>query len=259
MKIYVMADMEGMSGIYSWEQCLSAKPLFGEGRAAMTCDVNACVAGLFEGGATEVIVRDQHAGGSSLLLADADPRAAYVRGRCRGGRMPGLDGCAGLVLLGYHAMAGTPGACLAHSFNSNVQNMWLNGRPAGEIAIDAGMAGDAGVPCFLVTGDDAACREAQAVMPDILAVPVKRGLGPEAACLMHPAAAQTRIRERAREAVGRAGSMSPFRVPGPVVIRQEFTTGYRPANPGQKPFLTVLDERTYEVTGSSVSEAYFRL
>ena len=44
----------------------------------------------------------------------------------------------GLILLGYHAMAGTPGAILEHSMSSkSIQNYWINGRLAGEVAIDA--------------------------------------------------------------------------------------------------------------------------
>ena len=40
-----------------------------------------------------------------------------------------------------------------------------NGRKAGEIGIDAAIAGDLGIPTVLVTGDDKTCREAEEWIP----------------------------------------------------------------------------------------------
>ena len=61
--------------------------------------------------------------------------------------MPDIDDFDGLILLGYHAMAGTPEAILEHTMSSaGWQNFYMNGVKSGELAIDAGMAGDHGVP-----------------------------------------------------------------------------------------------------------------
>lgn len=63
-----------------------------------------------------------------------------------------MDGADGLILLGYHAMAGTAGAILEHTYSSvEIQNVWLNGRKAGEVGIDVAIAAEHQVPVILVS------------------------------------------------------------------------------------------------------------
>ena len=44
MKIYVMVDIEGISGVYCREQVIPGENRFAEGRKFLTEDINACVA-----------------------------------------------------------------------------------------------------------------------------------------------------------------------------------------------------------------------
>ena len=80
---------------------------YAEGRRYMTWDINACAAGCFEGGASRVWARDGHAGGLNVLWPELDARIELVQGAGNNRRMPGLEECDALILLGYHAMAGT--------------------------------------------------------------------------------------------------------------------------------------------------------
>ena len=58
-----------------------------------------------------------------------DPRADLISGSTPGVLLADLDGCDGLILLGYHAKAGTPGAVCEHTMSSVTwQNLWINGR-----------------------------------------------------------------------------------------------------------------------------------
>ena len=50
MNVYLMVDIEGISGIYAREQVLPEEPRFQEGRRLMTADINACMRGLKEAG-----------------------------------------------------------------------------------------------------------------------------------------------------------------------------------------------------------------
>src|SRR5512137_2916195 len=100
MKIYILADMEGISGIRKHAQVDSSSPEYAEGRALMTQDINAAVEGAFEGGAEDVVVADTHGGGGQLRLEDMHPRAVYEMPG-RGSLMPSLDETfAGVILLG---------------------------------------------------------------------------------------------------------------------------------------------------------------
>ena len=146
MKIYISVDMEGISGISSPEYVLKDERLYAAGQRLATADVNAAVAGAFDGGADEVIVADMHGSSGNLLVESLDPRAKLLTGTPHQPRFPFLDESVnGLFLLGYHAMAGTWGGPLEHSMNSSrVQNYWINDQLAGEVASDAGIAGEHG-------------------------------------------------------------------------------------------------------------------
>ena len=254
-----MVDMEGISGIVKREQVSRGESLYAKGSEYMTKDVNACVSGLLEGGAKKVIVRDAHASGFNFIWDLLDPRAEYIQG---GGaaRMPGLKDMDALVLLGYHAMAGTGGAVLEHTMSSKAwQKFWLNGRLSGEIAIDAGVAGDLGIPTIMVSGCDKACAEARAFMPGIVTAAVKTGYACEYARLLPQSRAHDLLRRKAAEAVGKISKIRPFKVKHPVRMRLELIERGRVPAFGDKPFFKPIDNRTYEVTGRTVLQALERL
>ncbi|MCX7015898.1 MAG: M55 family metallopeptidase [Candidatus Sumerlaeota bacterium] len=254
MKIFVMVDMEGISGICRTTQVSLDGKDYPAGRRYMTWDVNACVEGCFRGGATEVLVRDAHSGGFNLIWEDLDPRAEYLQGSLPE-RMPGIDGCDGLILLGYHAMAGVPGAVLEHTWSSaHWQNLWINGEKSGELRLDAAMAGDHGVPPIMVSGDDKLCAEARELVNGAVAVEVKRGMSLDGGRLLPKARAHELITEGAERAVRAGRSIPPYKVPGPVTIRLELVS--RGRLPVKRKDVRILDGRTYEVTGPSVEEAF---
>jgi D-aminopeptidase len=51
----------------------------------------------------------------------------------------------------------------------------MNGKKCGEVAIDAGIAGDHGVPTIMVSGDDKVCKEARKFIKGVQTVQVKKG------------------------------------------------------------------------------------
>jgi len=258
MKIFVMVDMEGISGICRSSQVMADGEHYPAGRRYLTWDVNACVEGCLAGGATEVVVRDAHGGGYHFVWEELDGRAEYIQGRSGPDRMPGIATCDGLILLGYHAMAGTPAAILEHTMSSKSwQNFWLNGRKAGEVAIDAAYAGDVGVPTIMVSGDDKLCREARRLLKGVVAVQVKTGLDCQGGRLLPPERAHQLITDGAARAVGRCKRIKPYKVKPPVTMRLELVS--RGTVPAGRPGVKVIDGRTYEVTGPNVWETFYKL
>ncbi|GAH84289.1 unnamed protein product, partial [marine sediment metagenome] len=121
MKIYILTDMEGISGIGRREMVMADEggQHYQYGRKCLTEDINAAVAGAFDGGATDVVVNDGHGGGRHLILEEADPRALYERPVSGYHLMPSLDeSFDGLFVVGAHAMAGTIDAFLDHTQSS---------------------------------------------------------------------------------------------------------------------------------------------
>ena len=102
MNIFVMVDLEGISGIVKKEQVSRGEPLYSKAREYLVADVNACVEGLIQGGAKEIIVRDAHSSGFNFIWDKLDPRAEYVQGGGVRPRMPGIEEMDGMVLfIGY--------------------------------------------------------------------------------------------------------------------------------------------------------------
>lgn len=224
MRIYISADMEGVAGIFLPEQLKRGTPEYAEARRWLTAEVNACIEGAFKGGATEVIVKDAHSSGFNFVLDEIDPRVEVVQGGSLS-RFPGLDSSfSGLILLCYHAMAGTQEAICDHTMSSVDWHRYeLNGMELGEVGIDAAEAGALGVPVIMVSGDDKVCAETKQLLGDeTMTCQVKIGLARHYVRTRPPAAARYLIRNAAEEAVRNSGRMKPFKPEPPYLVRLEY-------------------------------------
>lgn len=223
MKVYISIDIEGISGVVNAEQGQPGSPDYELARHRMTAEANAAILGARAGGATEVLVNDAHGNMRNLLVEELDPWADLVYGAPKPlGMMTGLDDTFDVAFfIGYHARAGTANAILDHTFSSQcVAHVELNGRPVGEIGLNAALAGVYGVPVGLVTGDQAAVAEAEALLgPGLQTVVVKRAVGHQAARCIHPEEAQSLIRQAAELAL--STTVPPLKLETPVVLRLE--------------------------------------
>lgn len=217
MKVYVSVDMEGISGLVRWPDVVDGID-YPRGRAFLTGDANAAVAGAFDAGADEVIVEENHGVQDlcNLLMDEIDPRCRVIRGAGRptATTMAGLDERVDLVLLvGHHARAGSRPGIMAHTVDyTRFAAVRLNGRPAGEPDLFAIRAGELGVPIGLISGDQVVIEQVHAISPATIAVEVKRALSNQAADCIPPARARELIRDGARRAVAaaRAGRFRPY-------------------------------------------------
>jgi D-amino peptidase len=60
MKILITADMEGITGVTTWDQVTPGHAEYERFRKLMTQDINAAIRGACDAGAQEVIVVDGH-------------------------------------------------------------------------------------------------------------------------------------------------------------------------------------------------------
>ncbi len=224
MKFMIGVDCEGVACVVGEP----GRPLtesrdyrFACGQAAREAD--AAARALFDAGAASVFVWDNHCLGSNLEHDRLDGRCEVVLGHPFGRRWPGLDETfAGVLMIGYHAMEGTAGGVLAHSYSSEAYR-WVKveGREVGEMALDAAVAGEFGVPLIVVASDDHGCAEARGFTPWVETVETKRGLGRTTAISKSPDRAVDEIYEGVGRAVGRLAEMQPFTfaLPGELEIR----------------------------------------
>lgn len=228
MKIYISADIEGITGLVSWAQC--GRPDgqhydFAFARRMMTHDVNAAVRGARAGGATEIVIKDSHGNSKNLLIDELEADVRLVSGHGSGidGMMVGIDeSFDAAMLVGYHAMAGTTAGIMEHTITGGVHRLSINDMPAGEIGLSAGVAGRYGVPVVMVSSDEAGCAEARSLLPAIQTAVVKRGFGRYMGELRHPSETRKLIEDAARSAVQNVGACRPWLPSEPVTIRVEF-------------------------------------
>ncbi|MBM3457441.1 MAG: aminopeptidase [Armatimonadetes bacterium] len=248
MKIYIITDMEGISGICHEEQVKRESPHYGPARSLLGADINAAIAGAFDGGATEVVVNDGHGGGFNLIMSEMDPRALYERPNGGMDMLPALDASfAGLFCVGYHAMAGTLNGFLDHTQSSaSWFNYTVNGRRTGELGQCGIWAGSYNVPVLLVTGDQAACDEGREFFGEIETVSVKQGIGRQHVRCLHPERAREAIRHAARRALSLVGKAAPYRLEPPLTIRLEYYRSDMADAVARRPGTRRIDARTVE-------------
>lgn len=256
MKVYVMVDIEGISGIYHVDQTIKGRDRFDEGRRFLTADVNACVAGLKEAGVDEIHVCDCHDSSYSLIWDEASADVDYyISGYIPTGRYHTIDECDAVILLGYHAMSGTQGAVLRHSYSGGeIQNMYMNGTRIGEIAYDAAIAGEHNKPVIMVSGDDKAVAEAKEFLPNVVTACVKKGMSFGGAMLMPAEKAHKLIYEKTIEAVKNFENCKPFTFKKPLECKLEVTTRITLNNMACDDYMKIIDGQTLLVTGDTAEE-----
>lgn len=225
MKIFISADIEGISGVATNQQ-LKTPSEYQRFRKLMTQDVNAAIEGAFKGGATEVVVADGHGNMSNIFIEELDSRARLVQGSNRVMcQLEGLDeSFDGIMFVGHHGReGGSERTIISHSLAGIcVNEMKINGKVVGETEMNAMVAGAFQVPAIFISGDDAYVAEVLETLPDVETAVVKRGIDRFSAELIHPEVAQQIIREKAEVAVKRISEFSPLPVEGPATFEIEF-------------------------------------
>lgn len=180
MKVYISADLEGVTGVTHWDETDVGKPGYEAARAQMAAEVRAACEGARRAGATEILVKDAHDTGRNLRPADLPPGTELLRGWSGHplAMVEALDrSFAGVVLVGYHAPAGSAGSPLAHTLATRLHALEINGRPVSELLLAVWSGAYAGVPVVFVSGDEETCAEARRLNPAIGAFAVERGVG----------------------------------------------------------------------------------
>jgi D-amino peptidase len=196
------------------------------------------------------------------VIEDLDGRASLNTGTPPPYSMvQGVDqGVNAAVFIGYHARMGTPNAILDHTWSSSrVANLWLNGRLAGETALNGAVCGAFGVPVLLVSGDQAVCREAAEWIGGIEGVQVKKALGRHTAECLPLVKAQRLIQEGTARVVSQfltGKAPAPLALPTPVNVAIEFIYSDMADRAGLLPGARRGEGRVVEYTAEDMPAAY---
>ncbi len=227
MKKYLIAlDLEGVGGVLGipYSGLKKESDEWYQARAQAVLEVNTVAKALFDTDASLVALWDNHGGGNNLDYSLLDERIELVvpdksKIRQAFAENYGFDA---MYFLGYHAMEGTIGAVLAHTFNSSeIQYMKINGKLVGEIEIDKYYAGENGYAPVFFAGDDKACLEARTAIPGIVTVETKKGLSRNKAILKDNDSLLPELYEKAKLATG--VKTNPEKLSFPLVFEIRYT------------------------------------
>jgi D-amino peptidase len=263
MKVYMMTDLEGVSGVYDWEdrkddsrENFEKRMRF---RRLLTGEVNAAIEGLIAGGATHVIVNDGHGAGYTIDFEHLDPRAYRIHGHERPFWLPLLDeSCDATCIVGAHAKARTENACLCHTMSTAIRDYSVNEVSIGEMGLQALIAGHYKVPFTFVSGDEYACREMEALIPGVATAPVKTGLSRRSAVATPPERARALIREQAERSMGLIREIKPLDLGTPVRFRDvREEPSFDPEKPSEP--WRIIDSRTREVQADDIIDLMYKM
>ncbi len=263
MKFYLMTDLEGVAGVYQWENASGDDSRENHERRCrqriwLAEEVSAAVDGFCAAGATEVIVNDGHGTGYTIDLDHLDPRAQVIHGKERPFWLPFLDEtCRATGMVGGHAKANTLGANLCHTMSLGIRDWQFNGISMGEMGLQAAIAGHYGVPFAFCAGDAHACKEMEELIPGVVTAPVKFGTGRLSALTLSRPEACELIRDAASRAMKAIGEIAPLNLGSPVHFRDEREeAAFDEENPGD---FTVIDAHTRELEADNVIELMYRI
>lgn len=185
MNVLIAADMEGITGIDDYGDCLPSHPAaYARGRRLMTDEVLVAVDALRSGGAKQISVGDWHMVGTNierdrmpdgvevrpiadLALVEDDPSFTKAHG----------DSLDAVVLIGHHARTNSPRGFSSHTFIWDMEVL-LNGESLSEVQVYAqGLAAE-GIPVLVASGDRWLLEEMYGgEMGSAKLVPTKEGQG----------------------------------------------------------------------------------
>lgn len=204
MRVYISADIEGSCGFSKLEEGSIGKPNYEYFRNQMTQEVAAACRGALQAGAKEVLVHDAHGTARNIDPAALPREVLLMRGSVGDpyAMMSGLQdgGYDAAMLTGFHSGVGSDQNPASHTFNSVTSGLWLNGVPMSEMMFDVFTAASLQVPTCFVCGDEALCRTAKELVPNITTVSPLKGRG-AASISVHPQLALERIEEAAAKAL----------------------------------------------------------
>ncbi|MDN5280643.1 MAG: D-amino peptidase [Clostridiales bacterium] len=255
MKIYIIADMEGIAGVVSKDQTEGSSSHLEVARLQYTREVKAVCEAAIEEGVEEIYINDFHGNGLNLIPEKLPEEAMVIRGGFR--PSSGFDlldkTFSGLVMLGVHARTATGRGVIPHTYSQKI-SFEMFGQPVGEFDLLSLIAGECKVPTLLVSGDSIAIEQARTNLPSTHMVITKFPVGTESALCIHPNRVLTQLKDEMRRAVKNIQSIEPPQIAPPLQLLiklHDVTLAHRLE---WIPGIKKVDDTTFEYLGKSMKE-----
>lgn len=246
MKIFISADIEGVTGVTSWDETIKEKIDFSPYARQMTNEVKSACEGANKAGAIEILVKDAHETGRNIDHNQLPTNTKLVRGWSGGifSMVQELDETYdGLAFIGYHSGGSMDGNPLSHTMNTDILSVKLNGKLTNEFMLHAYIAAYYKVPVLLVSGDKALCEAVKEVNENIETVAVKEGKG-NSTINIHPEVANKLIDEGMQKALEKKKEDLTLKLPNEFMMEVEYPTHTEALRNSSYPGAELIGART---------------
>lgn len=252
-KVYISADIEGISDIVTGISASRGGADFGIARKRFAREVNAAVRACFDSGCSDVTICDGHADMENLIIEELDPRIRLISGAMRKSlQMEGIDMGHDAYISFGHAGAGlNVDGVLNHCYNGRkIYNLRLNGSTMNtETVINATIAGYYGIPLVAVIGDSALCREVKEFVPNCEGIAIKEGLSRHCAISYHPEVCEKMIYEGVKRGLARIDEIKPLDLGNKITLEIDYKETSMADSAELVPGVERLTPRTVRFTG----------
>ena len=258
MKIYISADMEGITGVTHWDEVDHNKPsVYTQFQARMTQEVVAACEGANDAGAKEIWVKDAHYSGRNILSEELPENVKLIRGWS--GHPYSMvqeldDSFDALLMVGYHSMAGKGGNPLAHTLSSSkLDSVFINGQQTSEFFLHGNIAAKHGIPLVFVSGDAGLCEEVKDVSPNTTTHATMVGVG-DSTINIQPETSRKAIREKVKMALSSNLKKCIWTHPDSFSLEVRFIKQQLAYRASHYPGATLLDAKTVAFEASDFDD-----
>lgn len=268
---FISADLEGVCGVSTWQDCYPATD-DSRYRAAveqLASEITSVVDAIRSvQNDAQIVVNDAHNAMINLGLEHLPSGVQLISGKPKlCAMMAGLDSTFnGVILLGYHAKAGTEKGVLNHTFHNQLYDVSINGVSLGEGGVNALYAQLChNVPVILGCGDQAFCEEFRALLPGVSLVETKSGLTTTAALHRPAKSVRDELYAQTRQALQQLAkapdTIKQWAVPvgEPFTLTITFTHTLCCDTAMTSPAFSRVDGRTLKVTAKDFQTIYQHL
>ena len=258
MKIYISADMEGITGVTHWNEVEHNKPSqYTQFQERMTKEVLAACNGANDAGATEIWVKDAHYSGRNILSEYLPKNVKLIRGWSGHpySMVQELDSSFdALMMVGYHSMAGQGGNPLAHTMSSSkLDSVYINDQQTSEFFLHGNVAAKHGVPLVFVSGDAGLCEEVKEVSPNTTTHATMVGVG-DSTISIQPEESRNMIQKKVADTLKGDTKSCIWKHPGSFVLRIRYIKQQSAYRASQYNGATLIDAKTVQFDTDNYDE-----
>ena len=247
MKIYISADIEGTCGIVNWEETNLNSSLGKYHQIQMSKEVGYACEGANDLNCDYILVKDAHGSARSIQHSYLPKNTELLRGWANNPHimMAGISNDFDATLfIGYHSGGGKNGNPLAHTMNhSKYDYIKINDTIASEFTINAYTSAYYNVPVAFLSGDEMLCESAKKLNPNIVTIPVSKGIG-NGSISIHPNLALKKIEKGVKKALSGDLSRHLIKLPDKFKIEIKFREHYKAFKASFYPNMKKIDSQT---------------